>query len=96
MEIHDGLKLEAGNLSHGYGLVCGIQCHIGVGNADISYHEHFIKKCLHDSAGQGRGRGLSVSSGNGDEFALCHMVSQLDLTPDRNLGLIQNRHERSI
>ena len=96
MEIHDGLKLEAGNLSHRHRLAGGIQCHIGVRNADISYHEHFIKEGLHDRSGQGRGRSLSVGSGNGDEFALCHMVSQLNLTPDRNLGLIQNRHKRSV
>ena len=96
MEIHDGLKLEAGNLSHGYGLVCGIQCHIGVGNADISYHEHFIKNVFMIAPVRAVVVVFPLVPVMAMSLPLCHMVSQLDLTPDRNLGLIQNRHERSI
>ena len=96
MKIHDGLKLETGNLCHGHRLFGCVQGHIGIRNANVSYHKHLVEKCLHDSTGQCSCSRLSVGSGNGDQPSLCHMVCQLDLTPDRDFGLIQYRYKRSI
>ena len=50
MEIHDGLKLEAGNLRDGNGLVCGFKSVSGVRITDVSYYEYALIELSHDLA----------------------------------------------
>ena len=68
MEIHDGLQLEAGNLCDGHGLIRGLQCRGGVRITDISYYKYALIEFLHDLAGEGCRRCLSVCAGNGGKF----------------------------
>ena len=70
MEIHDGLKLEAGNLRDGNGLVCGFKSVSGVRITDVSYYEYALIELSHDLACEGCRCCLSVCTCDSRKFSL--------------------------
>ena len=70
MKVHDGLKLEAGNLCDGHRLICGLKSVGSIRITDVSYYEYALIKLLHDLSGERCRRCLSVCAGDRGKFSL--------------------------
>ena len=70
MEIHDGLKLEAGNLCDGHRLICGLKSVGSIRITDVSYYEYALVEFSHNLACESCCRCLTVCACDGSEFSL--------------------------
>ena len=96
VEVLDGLQLEAADLRSDHAIVGHLQRLLGVGGSDITHHEDLRVIALENLSHQGCCCSFSVCSGNGRNFALAKMVSQLHLTPDGCAVRAQLLHQRQI
>ena len=69
MELRDRLQLEGGNFADGDVAGAHLQDRLRVGRADVAHHPGAAAGVFEDLAQQGRGGGLAVGAGDGQERA---------------------------
>ena len=94
----DRLKLEGTDLGNADAVPVRAERRVRVGIADVSDYKYLLFTCvtLHDFSEKGRGRCLSVGSGDGQNLPLGTLVSELDFPPYGHSSIPDPVHVRKI